>query len=171
MSKIEIRLAKLSEVDELVRLTLSCGEHLRTLGISQWSADYPNKEIISADISKKQLFVLTENSVPQAIVVLNEVSDPEYADVKWLTPKTSKNLFVHRLATNPKSQGKGYARKLMDFAENYARENNYDSIRLDTFSQNLRNQKFYDARGYHNLGELWLSYKNDFPYIAYELIV
>lgn len=171
MSNLEIRLAKLSEVDNLVALTLSCGEHLRTLGISQWSADYPNKEILSADIFAKQLFVLTENSVPQAIIVLNEKSDPEYDEVNWLTPKDSKNLLVHRLATNPASQGKGYARKLMDFAENFARENNYDSIRLDTFSQNKRNQKFYENRNYINLGELWLSYRDDFPYIAYELLL
>lgn len=167
---MNIRLGEIHEVEQLTELAQSCGAHLRSLGIEQWTADYPNKEILSEDISREELYVLEDNNSIQAMIVLNENADPEYDAVNWLTNETSKNLYVHRLATSPESQGKGFARKLMDFAENFARENNYDSIRLDTFSQNQRNQKFYENRSYTNLGELWLSYRNDFPYIAYELL-
>ena len=38
---------------------------------------------------------------------------------------------------------------MMDFAENFAMRNNYNSIRLDTFSKNIKNQKFYEIRESH----------------------
>jgi GNAT superfamily N-acetyltransferase len=71
----------------------------------------------------------------------------------------------------PQHQGKGIARKLMDFAEQWAREQKYIAIRLDTFSQNERNQRFYDNRGYTNLGPVFLKYKKEHPYYCYELIL
>ena len=38
----------------------------------------------------------------------------------------------------------------MDFAEEYAREKKFISVRLDTFSMNKRNLKFYESRGYQS---------------------
>ena len=35
----------------------------------------------------------------------------------------------------------------MDFAEDYAKSNNYESVRLDTFSKNKRNNIFYENIG------------------------
>ena len=49
---------------------------------------------------------------------------------------------------DPNYQGKGYAKKLMDFAEKFANENNYSSIRLDAYSQNKRVVEFYKKRNY-----------------------
>ena len=39
----------------------------------------------------------------------------------------------------------------MDFAEKYAKEKKFASVRLDTFSVNKRNLKFYESRGYQRL--------------------
>lgn len=55
---------------------------------------------------------------------------------------------------DPKYQGKGYARKLMDFADKFANENNYSSIRLDVYSQNKRVIKFYEKRKYFIRGNV-----------------
>lgn len=157
------------EVDEIVALTKRCGRHLRENGIDQWDENYPDYESIERDLRTGTLFAFREDGVIRGIVVLNETQDEEYAEIDWLTADSSRNLVVHRLAVDPNSQGKGIARKLMDFAENFARENTYDSIRLDTFSQNPRNQRFYSNRGYTNLGPVFLKYKKDYPYICYEL--
>jgi ribosomal protein S18 acetylase RimI-like enzyme len=55
---------------------------------------------------------------------------------------------------DPKYQGKSYARKLMDFAEKYAKKNNYSSIRLDAYSQNKRVIDFYGKRKYFIRGNV-----------------
>ena len=105
------------------------------------------------------------------IVVLNEIQDDEYGEINWSTSEEEKNIVVHRLAVRPDQQGKGLGRLIMDFAEQWARENQYDAIRLDTFSQNPRNQRFYTNRGYTDLGPVYLKYKKEHPYYCYELLL
>jgi ribosomal protein S18 acetylase RimI-like enzyme len=68
-------------------------------------------------------------------------------------------------------QSKGYAQQLMGFAENYGRKNNYESIRLDTFSKNTRNQKFYEQRGCVRLENVYFLNQSQDPFYCYELIL
>lgn len=156
---------------EIISMTQLCALDLISKGISQWDQHYPNLGTIQNDIAMGQLYKYTYGKIIVGIIVLNEVQDPEYADLNWVTDENSRNLVVHRLAVHPEHQGKGIAQKLMSFAEEFARQNTYDSIRLDTFSQNSRNQKFYDTRGYQRTGEVYLSYREDYPYIGYELVL
>ena len=104
------------------------------------------------------------------IVVLTSEKDEVYEPIDWLTPD-GKNLYVHRLATLPSTWGQGGGRQLMDFAEQNAQSEQMDSIRLDTFSQNKRNQKFYEARGYRRLGEIFFPDKSSFPFFCYEKLL
>lgn len=162
---------KHSEIDEIIALTRACGKHMRERGIDQWDEHYPDRENIKKDIESSTLFAYRENGEILGVVVLNEHQDEEYAEVPWTTSEEDRNLVVHRLAVRPDQQGKGIARSIMDFAEAYAREQHYDAIRLDTFSQNLRNQRFYKHRGYKELGSVYLKYKKEHPYFCYELLL
>ena len=47
----------------------------------------------------------------------------------------------------------------MNYIENDAIENNCDSIRLDTFSMNKKNNNFYSNIGYENLDKYILETK------------
>jgi len=156
---------------EIIAMTKLCAADLISKGISQWDENYPDLNTIRTDIHQGELFKYVFDDTIVGIVVLNENQDPEYSELNWITPDNSRNLVVHRLAVHPEHQGKGIARQLMDFAEERAKRDGYESIRLDTFTQNKRNQKFYDNRGYQRTGEVYLSYRDDFPYIGYELIL
>jgi len=50
-------------------------------------------------------------------------------------------------------------------------KNNYVSIRLDTFSKNPRNIKFYEIRGYIKLGNIFLPDQSEDPFYCYEKII
>jgi GNAT superfamily N-acetyltransferase len=165
-----IRKAHTSEVDTLTDLVSKCGKHMRENGIQQWLEGYPNREIIEADVEEGTVFVLEEDGKIKSMVVLNEKQDPEYQELDWLTNSKSKNLVVHRLATFPKYQGQGLGSKMMSFAEDYARKNKYDSIRLDTFSQNKGNIKYYENKAYTKIGAVNLKYRIDFNYICFEKV-
>lgn len=163
-----IRKARLSDLASIKNLTEACAIKMQEKGIFQWNEHYPSMEIFESDIESEELYVLEENGRLQGIIVLSPQMDEEYIPIKWLT-ENGKNLYVHRLATNPETWGKGHGRKLMDFAEDFARENGYVSVRLDTFSQNLRNQKFYEARGYQRLGDVYFPQQSEHPFYCYEL--
>jgi hypothetical protein len=59
----------------------------------------------------------------------------------------------------------------MDFAEIQAKKTKASSIRLDTFSQNIRNQKFYELRSYKRLGEIYFPKQSTYPFYCYELVL
>jgi ribosomal protein S18 acetylase RimI-like enzyme len=161
---------KISDVEELLNITKSCAKDMIEKGIFQWNEHYPSKEVFINDIELGQIWKLEIDSEIVGVIVLTEIEDVEYKSVKWLTD-SSNNLYIHRLAVHPKQQGKGYAQKLMNFAENYADEYNYNSIRLDTFSKNTRNQKFYEKRGYQRLDSIYFPKQSEHPFYCYELVL
>jgi len=139
-------------------------------GIFQWNDEYPSKEAFANDIERNELYVLEKNSEIIGTIVVSTLMDAEYVPVTWLTPNNN-NLYIHRLAVHPDFQGKGYAQKLMDFAETYGLKNGFDSIRLDTFSGNDRNQRFYEARGYRKLDDIYYPKQSQYPFHCYELVL
>jgi ribosomal protein S18 acetylase RimI-like enzyme len=165
-----IRKALQNDIDEIIDLTKSCAKYMIAKNIFQWNEHYPNKSVFENDIKRDELFVLEINNTIIGCIVISIIMDEEYIPVKWLTPNEN-NIYIHRLAIQPEHQGKGYAQLLMNYAETFSIENNYTSIRLDTFSQNLRNQKFYDLRGYQKLGEIYFLKQSEHPFYCYELIL
>ncbi|WP_342774003.1 GNAT family N-acetyltransferase [Muriicola soli] len=151
-------------------ITKACMHHMRARGIEQWNEEYPSEKAFMNDIKRKELYVKeTEGDIVGCICV-TPVMDEEYFSVKWLTPN-GLNLYVHRLAVHPDYQGKGMARSLMDKAEAIARAANYTSVRLDTFSKNQRNQRFYESRGYRKLESIYFPKQSPHPFYCYELIL
>lgn len=167
---MDIRKATTEDIDAILSITSACAARMISKGILQWSEEYPNKEIFENDLSKNWLYVVVESNKTIGSITITPEMDEVYKSVKWLTI-TNNNLYIHRLAIDPKMQGKGYAQKLMNFAENYARQNNYESIRLDTFSKNTRNQKFYEQRGYVRLESVYFLNQSQDPFYCYELIL
>ena len=166
-----IRPALPEDLAEIKLLTERCAEAMADKGIFQWNEHYPSKEKLAADIQKKELFKLTntENEI-MGIIVLSPEMDEEYIPIKWLTTNKN-NLYVHRLATDPTFWGLGNGKKLMDFAEDFANKNEYASVRLDTFSQNKRNHRFYESRGYKRLGDIFFPKQSEHPFHCYELVL
>ncbi|WP_276388839.1 GNAT family N-acetyltransferase [Eudoraea chungangensis] len=165
-----IRHAKILEIPDILKLTEACAKDMIHRGIYQWNEDYPSKEIFKIDISRNELFVLEEDRNICGIIVLTPLMDKEYRDIIWTTPNKD-NLYIHRLAVLPELQGKGKAQLLMDYAENFGRKNRYKSIRLDTFSENIRNQRFYETRGYKKLGSIYFPKQSESPFYCYELVL
>jgi len=165
-----IRHAKISEIPHILTLTRACAEHMKKMGIYQWNEQYPSKKAFEEDIERGELYILEEAGGLLGTIVISTLMDNEYRPIDWLTPN-GKNIYIHRLAVHPDFQGKGFAQKLMTFAEDFAISNNFVSVRLDTFSQNKRNQKFYEARGYTKLGDIYFPKQSEHPFHCYELVL
>ncbi|MEN1786270.1 MAG: GNAT family N-acetyltransferase [Bacteroidota bacterium] len=165
-----IRLASAKDLEALMVLTGACAQHMISKGIFQWNEYYPPLSAFERDIEREELYVLEFDKTIQGCIVISTFKDAEYIPIQWLS-KTEKNLYIHRLAIHPSLQGQGYAQKLMDYAESLARQQQFESIRLDTFSQNKRNQKFYEMRGYQRLGNIYFPKQSEHPFYCYELLL
>ena len=164
-----IRKGQLSDIDNIMSLCRDCARHMIQKGIFQWNENYPNPSAFKTDIERDELYVLEIDNKIIGTIVISTLMDEEYKPIEWLT-ENHNNIYIHRLAVHPEHQGQGFAKQLMDFAEDYATSYNYQSIRLDTFSQNKRNQKFYEKRGYLRLGNIYFPKQSEFPFYCYELV-
>ncbi len=167
---MNIRQAIITDLDIVKKIAEACAIDMANYSIFQWNEEYPSKEVFQDDIEVGALYVLEINNKIVGCIMLSDVKDDVYKDVKWLT-KDSKNLYIHRLAVDPSYQKKGNGRRLMDFAESFAMKNNFASIRLDTFSLNHRNNKFYKSRGYAKLGDVFFPIQSDLPFHCYEKVL
>lgn len=164
-----IRKATKYDLKSIKELTEDCAKVMQHNGIFQWNENYPSLERLQRDIELEEMYLLEDKGQLQGIIVLTPEMDEEYIPVTWLT-STDKNLYVHRLATNPLSWGSGNGSRLMDFAEEFAKDQGYISVRLDTFSRNIRNQQFYESRGYRRLGNIFFPRQSDHPFFCYEKV-
>lgn len=166
---MSIRLAKLSDLENIMKMYNSCVSGMIKNNIDQWDESYPNSDVISEDIKSGSFFVAELNQEIVAGVNIDQLQDPSYLEVNW---KDSSNSFlvVHRLAVKEENWGGGTGKKLMIFAEDLVRKQNLKSIRLDTYSGNPKALKFYKRLGYTELGTIDLK-PNKNKYHCFEKII
>lgn len=162
--------AKYSEIPQILTLVKACARFMIENNILQWNEHYPTQQAFENDIERKELYLLKDKDHIIGTIVISTFMDDEYHDIEWLTPSDG-NIYIHRLAVHPDYQGQGNARKLMDFAYAFAKAKKVPSIRLDTFSENKRNQKFYEARGYQKLGNIYFPKQSKSPFYCYERVL
>lgn len=150
---MKIEKGQLYELETLFQIYLNAKHDLDSKGINQWIDNYPTISLIETDLRNGSLYKLKNDNLIMGAVVLNEEQDIAYKSINWKFDE-SKVLVIHRLVIDPKHQSNGYAIQLMDFAENFAKENGYSSIRLDTYSQNDRSISFYKKRNYLIRGDV-----------------
>ncbi len=125
----------MDSLESVTMLVTRATAALDALGIPQWDEIYPNRDTFASDIRDGTLYGLTEDGTLAGIIVLSEFQDTEYRAIDWQL-KDERPLVIHRLCVDPRFQGKGLAKVLMNFAEDYARGHGYRSVRLDAFTQN-----------------------------------
>lgn len=162
-----IRKAEHADLTTIKKITEACTQHLIDQNIFQWNLNYPSLAVFKKDIEEDALYVYLNKEKIVGCIMFSEEKDPLYNTVNWLTPD-GQNLYIHRLAVHPKYQKLGIARQLMDFAENFAQHSQMKSIRLDTFSQNPRNIRFYKARGYNYRGDVYFVNQSKHPFHCFE---
>ena len=80
---------------------------------------------------------------------------------------------IHALGILPSERGKGYARQMVEFAIDHAREENQKVIRLDVLKGNKGAKRLYSGMGFRYLHTLPMFYEDtgwtDFELYEYPL--
>lgn len=75
-------------------------------------------------------------------------SDPQI----WGERDRDPALYIHRIATNPDFRGNNFVAQIVEWAEQYARENGKGYIRMDTIGDNRGLIEHYIKCGFEYLG-------------------
>ncbi len=148
---MDIVLARNDDLDEALRIVRACAAGLRAMGLDQWDELYPSREILEADIADGSLYIMKEGERVLALAALDAHQDPAYADVNWAFDHP-RIVSIHRLSVDPAAQGRGLAKRMMDFLEAEAAALGYGAIRLDAYCENPAALGLYEKRGYRRSG-------------------
>lgn len=125
---------------------------MREKGIFQWDEQYPSIEILREDIKRNELYIGILESRIAAVFAMSRKNDEAYNNGGW-GYEGEKIAVIHRLCVDPKFQGCGIGRQVMQFIEKTALEKGIKAIRLDVFSENPYALRLYEKSGYRKTGK------------------
>lgn len=155
--KIEFRKAQAEDKNSIWEIIQQAIERRRKDGSSQWQNGYPNIQTIESDIEKEFGYVLTINDRIAVYVALIFNDEPAYSTIEgeWLS--NGEFVVVHRVAVHEDFAGQGLVRKLFDYIEQFTKENNVQSVKVDTNYDNIAMLKILEKAGYSYCGEVFLA--------------
>jgi GNAT superfamily N-acetyltransferase len=155
MSRYHFRKALPSDVTIIWSIIQLAIKRRKDDGSKQWQDGYPNLEVIKNDITKEEGFILTDenNTIGYCAILIN--NEPEYEKIigKWLT--NDDFVVVHRIAIAEDYLGQGLSKILLEKVEDFAKENNIFSVKVDTNFDNYAMLNIFEKRGYSYCGEVF----------------
>nr|WP_315161741.1 GNAT family N-acetyltransferase [uncultured Flavobacterium sp.] len=162
------RKAELSEIAPIWEILQQAIQRRKVDGSNQWQDGYPNPEVIQKDIEKGEGFVLVdgETIIGYSAVLINDEPAYEKIEGDWLT--NGDFVVLHRVAISEKYLGKGLAKMILKYIEDFAVSNNIYSIKADTNFDNIAMMKIFESSDYTYCGEV---YFRGSPRKAYEKVL
>lgn len=169
MEAYHIRLAEPGDLDQIWALAQRAVAKMNAEGSEQWGADYPTRDHYAGDIARGELWcAATADGKVLGAACVNQNEDPAYAGVAWSVPGPAMSF--HRAAVDPAYQRAGVATALLKQAIALARAAGVASMRLDTYSKNVKMQGLFEKLGFVRRGEIRL-HGRPLPYPAFELLL
>lgn len=167
---MEFRLAKELDRKEIEKIYNDGSEKLKSLGINQWQGkEKPNLNEFP-DLDKNKIIYVLEDCgkvVSTVIIYDYDIDYEKNLKATWKSPKPY--VALHRIATLADARKKGYGKKIIEFSEHFAKENNFKSVRIDTHRENKSMQNLLTSLEYKYVGLVYLGGTSE--RFAYEKIL
>lgn len=135
-------------------------------GLKHWNSAYPGTDFIVESIKKEVLYIYKDNGIAKGMVVLSTEEPEEYKNIDW-QGKGDNVLFIRFLVVHPNWQHTGIASRLIEYAEAYAKDHSFNTIRVDIYSGVEGAEKLCVDKGFNQTGQFHSSFQQT-PYFAYE---
>lgn len=158
-----IRIATLEDILEIEKIYNEILDYEeQTVSYTNWQKGlYPTVDYAQCAIDNNTMFVGEDEKGIYGCVVLNSIQPKEYENISWITKAEPEEIMViHTLCIRPSASGKGKARSMVEFSENYAKEKGYKVIRLDTYEGNIPAASLYPKIGYVYVGTTKFHFQN-----------
>jgi RimJ/RimL family protein N-acetyltransferase len=152
----QIQNSNSNDTDEIFRLYKIATDFQKTRFTSHWPEF--DRELIETEIlENRQWKIVAEGKI--ACVWATTFDDPQI----WEERNEDPAVYIHRIATNPDFRGQNLVGKIVEWAKNYAKENQKQYIRMDTVGYNLGLINYYTRCGFDFLGLLKLKNTGGLP--------
>ena len=161
METFKIRPAKRADLDEIEAIYAHARQFMRQNGNpTQWKEGYPRREQLETDISRENLYVVTEAGRICGVFFFVIGEDPTYACLEGGTWRSDAVYgTIHRIA----SRSSGVFAAAVAFARSRC-----SHVRVDTHADNKPMQHLAEKYGFSRRGIIYV--EDGTPRIAYDLI-
>ena len=155
-NKMQIRNSTLADFDEIFRLYAAASAYQTTKNVTIWPQFDEN--LVKTEIHEhRQWKVVIENTT--ACVWATTFEDPFI----WEEKNADPAVYIHRIATNPVFRGQNFVVAILDWAKEYAVQNDKKFVRLDTIGDNTKLIEHYQKCGFTFLGTSHLTNISQLP--------
>lgn len=155
-TQMEITNSTLDDIPAIFKLYDEATSYQKVVNNKSWQGF--ERELIEQEIEESRHFVIKEDD-EVACTFLIAFKNPTL----WNDEGLDRAIYLHRIATNPKFRGRSYVQKIVDWAIDYAKENNLSFVRLDTHSGNDRLNQHYIRCGFAYQGITSIEWTPDLP--------
>ena len=148
--------SKTEDIDAVFKIYDAATAHQKKVAKKSWRGF--ERSLIEQEIAEKRHFIIKENEAVACTFVLT-FNDA----IIWKEANLQPSVYLHRIATNPDFRGRNYVKKIVDWAVNYAKENQKLFVRLDTHSGNERINEYYTNCGFTYKGISEIEWTADLP--------
>ena len=114
---------------------------------------YPVRATAEAALERDDLFVMEEGGRVIGAAIINQTQVDRYYGAAWEHDLPDESVCVlHTLVIHPKAAGRGYGTAFVRYYEDYARQNCWPELRLDTNARNIAARRLYARLGYTEIG-------------------
>jgi len=163
---MEIKQATPSEFVEVLFLIRECVKDMNSKGLRQWNNASPSPEQLKEELEKGTIFLIQELGIVKGLMKLTSELPSEYTDISWKNVM-ARPLFIKLFAIHPLWHNSNISEKLIEFAEIYAKENNYSGIRLDIMDNYPVGAGFFENKQFIVAGTFQSDYQKT-PFVCYE---
>jgi len=163
---MEINQARPIDLIEILFLLRVCTLDMNSKGLKHWNSTFPGTEVIQSDLKNGSIYLVKDKGVCKGMVTLSDREPDDYKDVVF-QDRNSKSLYLKNMAVHPKWQGKGIALLMVDFAQKFAKDRGFDSIRLDVFKPSESAKQLYEKQLFREVASFHSAFQK-IPFICYE---
>lgn len=148
---LEYRKGTKKELDAICSLIKDAIAEMEKHSIYQWDEIYPTRTDFEDDINNNNLHVVFNEDRLVAFYVISGEYDEQYNNASW---KYDGDLayILHRFCVSPMVQNQGIGKTVLNHIEEQIKDMGYQSVRLDTFTENPFAQRLYRHNGYEPRG-------------------
>jgi ribosomal protein S18 acetylase RimI-like enzyme len=171
-----IKLADLNDFENVIRFYYDLIESMQNAEFRPgWEKDiYPTRQFIHDSIAKNELFIaIIDENIVGSMVMNHDCADG-YSKIKWkISVEKNEIKVIHALGISSYHQGKGIAKKMVEYAIKNCINNGIKAMRLDVLASNKPAQNLYSTMGFIYMDTIKLFYEDTglTDFFLYELIL
>ena len=159
-----------SDINKIMNIINQAQEYFKENNIDQWQNNYPNPEIINADIDNGYSYVVINDNDIVATAAVSFDSENTYNkiyDGEWLS--NGEYAVIHRIAVKSNKKGYGISSLIIRNVEELCLKKSVYSIKIDTHKDNISMKKLLEKNGFKYCGIIYLEAGSE--RIAFEKVI